>query len=141
VATRPPILDVYVFPLEIGATWVYSVTLDYEEGGEIHHWTGPITQTITSSSQRNAAWVFLAEETRGHPLHVHPYGRQRRYVAIDNRVYELSGPRPIEPLIRGDGQGYDDALRYVWPMRVGDRWGDSERIEQGLAGYTWDVKE
>jgi hypothetical protein len=138
-ATRPPILD--VFPLEMDATWGYSVTLDYEEGGEIHHWTGPVTQTITSSSQRNAAWIFLAEESGGHPLRAHPYDRQRHYVAIENRVYELSGPRPVEPLIHSDGQGYDDALRYVWPMRVGDRWGDPERIEQGLPGYTWDVKE
>jgi hypothetical protein len=39
----PAILDVY--PLAVGTTWVYSVTLDEEVIG---HWTGRVTETVTA---------------------------------------------------------------------------------------------
>jgi len=137
-APRPALRD--VFPLTVDATWVYSVTLDYAEGGQLRHWTGTITETVSAATERAGAWVFLVQETGRHPFHTRPEERVFRYVVMGDRLYRLAGGRRTEPLIRSGGAGYEDALFLRWPMQVGDRWGDPERIAQGLPGYTWEVE-
>lgn len=126
-------------PLTIGASWTYSVTLDYgEEDGSIH-WSNLITETIAAGVQRENAQVLLVLETGRHPLHTLSQDRRYRYIIMGDRVYQLAGNEFTTPLIQAGGEGHENALRYVWPIYVGDRWGDPERIANETQGYTWEV--
>ena len=90
-ATRPAILD--VFPLSVGATWVYSVTVDDVVE---YHWTGLVTETITAGKPQGAGWIFQSD-VQGHPFRSQPTGRLQFYVAQEGRVYKVPGNRdPIE---------------------------------------------
>jgi hypothetical protein len=73
LAARPAILD--VFPLSIGATWVYSVTVDDVVE---YHWTGPVTETITAGKPQGLGWIFQSD-VQGHPFRTQPVDRSQFY--------------------------------------------------------------
>jgi hypothetical protein len=57
ITATPAILDVY--PLAVGTTWVYSVTLDEDVIG---HWTGRVTETVTAVEQQGEGLTFRCHE-------------------------------------------------------------------------------
>ena len=132
---RPTILD--VFPLAVGTTWVYSVTLDTILKDQAIHWTGVVTETITEASQQGNGWIFRAE-TQGHPLQEEqPSERVQYYVALGNRLYRLlSGALSIS-VIEKNGQEYEWNQILTWPLEVGQQWGTPEFLARGDGWYVW----
>ena len=126
-------------PLAIGNSWAYSVTLDYAEGGETLSWSGLVTETVVAGSSRDDAQVFLIEETGNHPLHSQADARKYRYVVLDDRVYQLPSTQLTTPLIQADGKGYEDALRFLWPMPEGEQWRLIESDDE--PSHAWEVIE
>lgn len=121
------------FPLFIGSTWTYSVTVNYPGDGARIAWSDLITETIVAGTKRGNAQVFLVQETGAHPERRVPNERRFRYVLIDNRIYQLPGNSLTTPLIQARGVGFEEALRYVWPMTVGDQWSGEEPAGEGSA--------
>lgn len=134
VTATPAILDVY--PLAVGTTWVYSVTLDENVIG---HWTGPVTETVTSVEQQGQGLIFRAELDTQHPLLVQPRERVRYYVALDDRLYRLASQQSLSAVIAHDGEGNEAAQIMTWPLEIGQRWGEPEMMARGDSGYVWQV--
>ncbi len=134
VTAMPAILDVY--PLAVGTTWVYSVTLDENVIG---HWTGPVTETVTSVEQQGEGLIFRAELDTEHPLLVQPRERRRCYVALDDRLYRLAGQQNSSAVITHDGEGNESAQILTWPLEIGQQWGEPEMLARGDSGYVWQV--
>lgn len=135
---RPPILDAW--PLRQGAAWVYSVTLDYAQGTGVTHWTGAITETITSAMQQDSGWVFDFQ-IEGHPLRTDEQGNQQgQYVALGNRLYKWFGHQETSRLIAQQGQGFEDNQVLVVPLASGQVWGAPQHLVRGDGLYFWHVQ-
>jgi hypothetical protein len=134
---RPAILD--VFPLEADAIWVYSTTVDYEEGGQPIHWTGLITETVISLTVQGNDWLFGAE-LQGHPVRNTSEDRIRHYVALDDRLYQLAGAEDPLAIVAADGQGFEWSQVLTWPLEVEQQWGDLDMLARGDGWYVWRVE-
>ena len=133
-AARPAI---QVFPLSVGATWVYSVTID--DVVELH-WTGLVTETITSSQPQGDGTVFQSE-LQGHPFRSQPGDRLLSYVAQNGRVYKVPGDRDPMEFVATEGQSFGASRILVWPLSIGQKWGPPEFLarEDGRY-YIWRVE-
>lgn len=145
-AGEPPVLA--LIPLRAGATWVYSVTLDTQEGYRPVHWTGVITETVTEA-RRTAetvgnGWVFRVSRTGALPLDAPPHEPTFFYVALGGWLYQLfdaeDAPDQIRELIATQGQGFEAERIAAWPMTVGQTWGDPELISIEGSAYRWLVE-
>jgi len=134
-AARPAILD--VFPLSVGATWIYSVTLD--DVVEFH-WTGLVTETITAGKTQGAAWIFQSD-LQGHPFRSQPMDRLQSYVALDHRVYKVPGDRDPMEFVATEGQSFGVSQILTWPLGVGQKWGPAEFLARDDGRYyIWRVE-
>jgi hypothetical protein len=132
-ATRPAILD--AFPLSVGATWVYSVTVDDVVE---YHWTGLVTETITASKSQSTGWIFQSD-VQGHPFRTQPIDRSRSYVVLDEHVYEVPGDRDPMGYVATEGQSFGVSQILIWPLSVGQKWGPAEFLVRGDV-YVWRVE-
>jgi hypothetical protein len=120
--------------LSVGATWVYSVTVD--DVVEFH-WTGLVTETVTSGKPQGDTWFFQSN-VQGHPFRTQPMDRSQSYVVRDGRVYKVPSDRdPIE-FIATEGQSFGFSQILAWPLSVGQKWGPAEFLARGDT-YVWRV--
>ncbi len=134
----PNILD--AFPLRQGASWVYNVTLDYAQGTDVVHWTGTISETITSARQQGSGWV-LHSQIQGHPLYTAAKGNQERaYIALANRLYRWASGQDASALIMQGGQGFEGYQYLEFPLAIGKEWGDAQSVARGDGWYVWHVE-
>lgn len=145
-AGEPVILA--LIPLRDGATWVYSVTLDYQDGYRPVRWTGVITETITAA-QRTAETIgngriFRAERAGAFPLETPPHEPTFFYVALGGWLYQIfdaeDSPDQIRDLIEAQGRGFEAERIAAWPMTVGQTWGDPDLISVEGTTYRWLVE-
>ncbi len=134
---HPSILD--VFPLGMGATWVFRVTLDYAEGHDVIHWTGNVTETITRAVQQDDAWLFDMQVT-GHPL-FNSENRRVEWIALDDRLYQWHGPFDASTIFVQNGHIIKGEERVSWPLQVGQQWGDPQFLARGDGMYVWRVDD
>ena len=132
-ATRPAILD--IFPLSVGATWVYSITVDDVVE---YHWMGPVTETITAGQPQGAGWIFQSD-VQGHPFRTQPVDRSQYYVVQDERVYKVPGDRNPTEYVATEGQSFGFSQILVWPFSIGQKWGPAEFLARGDM-YVWRVE-
>ena len=132
-AAHPAILD--IFPLSVGATWVYSVTVDDVVE---YHWMGPVTETITAGKPQGLGWVFQSD-VQGHPFRSQPMDRLQFYVAQEGRVYKVPGNRDPMEYVATEGQSFGVSQILVWPLSVGQKWGPAEFLARGDV-YVWRVE-
>jgi hypothetical protein len=135
---EPPVLA--LIPLALGASWTYSVTLDYQAGFSVAHWSGVVTETLSEATRQGDAQVFRAETTGALPLDTPPYEALRYYVALDETLYHLFESLDPAELIRAQGKGFEGEQIAKWPLRVGQTWGDPDL--GGIHGtmYRWVVE-
>jgi hypothetical protein len=127
-AASLPILQDY--PLEVGATWVYSVTFvggRLNEDGEFQEdrWSGFITETIVSGGEVADGLVFTATL------------QQSDHYRLDDRVYKVTRDSV-----------YRDGLEILrLPLQVEQEWFPFGKELEELRGdaapgwYTWRVYE
>jgi len=132
-AARPAILD--VFPLSVGATWVYSVTVDDVME---YHWAGPVTETITAGKPQGLGWIFQSD-VQGHPFRTQPVDRSQSYVVQNEHVYKVLGDRDPVEYVATEGQSFGVSQILVWPLSVGQKWGPAEFLARGDV-YVWRVE-
>lgn len=141
-AGEPAILA--LMPLRAGATWVYSVTLDTQDGYRPIRWTGVVTETITDARREGNSRVFRAERAGAFPLETPPHEPTHFYVALGGWLYQLfdteDSPDQIRDLIAARGRGFESERIAAWPMTVGQTWGDPELISVEGAAYRWLVE-
>lgn len=129
-----------LYPLSLGATWVYSATIDYQENSHLLHWSGTITETITNVSLQGDARIFEAEKIATPAVNSN-WIRPRRYVLMADRLFDLSRDHDLDKLVAARGQGFDGVLALMWPLTVGQRWGDAQFMARGDGWYVWQVEE
>jgi hypothetical protein len=141
-AGEPAILA--LIPLRAGATWVYSVTLEYQEGYRPVHWTGIVTETITAARREGNGRVFRAERAGAFPLNTPPHEPTFFYVALGGWLYQIfdteDAPDQIHDLVEAAGQGFESERIATWPMTIGQTWGDPELISIEGSAYRWLVE-
>jgi hypothetical protein len=134
---RTVVLD--IFPLAIGSTWIYSVTLDYAEGESVIHWAGAVTETVAVVNQQGDAWVFRIErqtEPDGIPFVLWAGD----YVAQNNRLYRLVERNDsLATLIAQHGEGFEWDQILAWPLATWRQWGPAEYLSRGDGLYVWVV--
>lgn len=130
---RLAILDAW--PLAVGTTWVYSVTVDEAALG---HWTGLVTETITAADRREGAWVFQSE-LQGHPLMARSGTRLQWYLVLDGRVYMLLRKQDVDTFMVTNSQGFEANQVLAWPLQEGQQWGRPEFLARGDGMYVWRV--
>jgi|GEM_PF-2691433 len=117
----PPPAILEVFPLGLGHTWVYSVTVAESLLGE---WAGVITQTVTAVHAEEGGWLFRLE-TLGHPLK-QGLAASVYYAAVDNRLYRSSSYEYAATVVAREGIGDEGLLQLTWPLAVGEHWGAAD---------------
>ncbi|MGB0385084.1 MAG: hypothetical protein ACPGWR_09700 [Ardenticatenaceae bacterium] len=131
------------FPLAVGSTWVYNVTVhDYsiEAEGTITE-SGLVTEKITQVGQQGEGWIFQAE-MEGLLLSQWLGARHQSYILIDKRLYNwLKVEGDWRELISSQGKGYESKQMLTWPLEVGQEWGDPEKVAAGEKRHTWFVSQ
>jgi hypothetical protein len=137
---EPSVLE--LVPLGLGASWVYSVTLNTQgdKDNAPLHWTGVLTETITDVQRMENAWVFRSETTGQMPLDTPPHEAIQFYVPLGGRLYRLSESLDPLELIGTGGQGFEGERIVTWPLRVGQTWTDPNLVAEGGPPYTWLVE-
>ncbi len=132
----PSVLE--VFPLRLGATWVYSVTVDYDWNQKPARWTGTVTETVSSMAERGDARVFDVQLLGPPPDLSSWLFAINRYVARGNRVYRLTSWDNLDQFL-GREQGGSLSQVIEWPLRVGQQWGGAEDLARGDGYLVWRV--
>lgn len=124
--TQPAVLE--GFPLEVGVTWVYSVslawgTLDQNGKYELVSESGVVTETITSKQPQGQALIFKATYQQSLPTKLSDDELDTEYKVIGNSVFVRKR----------------EMLR--WPLVVGQEWSPwTPSIEGASPGtYVWRV--
>lgn len=137
---EPSVLE--LVPLGPGASWVYSVTLNYP-GDEEHaalHWTGIVTETITDVWRVLNAWSYRSETTGLPSLERPPHEAVQIYVPLGGRLYLLSESLDPTEMIEAGGQGYEGERVVTWPLAVGQTWADPNLAADAGPPYYWLVE-
>jgi hypothetical protein len=137
---EPSVLE--LVPLGLGASWVYSVTLNYpgdEENAPLH-WTGTVTETITDVQRVLNAWTYRSETTGQPPLESPPHEAVQIYVPLGGRLYLLSESLDPTEMIEAGGQGYEGERVVTWPLTVGQTWTDPNLAADEGPPYYWLVE-
>ncbi len=128
-----------VFPLRQGASWSYDVTLDYAQGGQAIHWSGSVTDTVTSERREGNAFIFRVE-TFGHPLRTDESDNRVRWeIAVEDRLYELQGSSDTRVTELAQGKGNEGEIAVQLPLEVGQMWGAPQYMKRGDEEYVWRV--
>jgi hypothetical protein len=137
---EPSVLE--LVPLGLGASWVYSVTLNNpgdEENAPLH-WTGTVTETITDVQRVLNAWTYRSETTGQPPLESPPHEAVQIYVPLGGRLYLLSESLDPTEMIEAGGQGYEGERVVTWPLAVGQTWTDPNLAADEGPPYYWLVE-
>jgi hypothetical protein len=135
---EPSVLE--LVPLGLGASWVYSVTLDMPgEQGSLH-WSATLTETITEVRRVQDAWVYRSETTGQLPSESPPHEPVQIYVPLGGRLYQLSESLDPLAMIEAGGQGFEGERIVTWPLVVGQTWTDPNLGAEGGPPYYWRVE-
>lgn len=127
-----------VWPLHIGATWIYSATLEYSpDGRNTIRLEGTITRTIVSQDtvQDVPVWSMVTE---GFPLD-RPETTQSGLVTLRNRVYALPEGLDAAAVLTQAGSGFESNILIDLPLTVGKKWGEPQQLARGDNAYVWRV--
>jgi len=137
---EPSVLE--LVPLGLGASWVYSVTLNYpgdEENAPLH-WTGTVTETITDVQRVLNAWTYRSETSGQPPLESPPHEAVQLLVPLGGRLYQLSESLDPAEMIEAGGQGFEGERVVTWPLAVGQTWTDPNLAADEGPPYYWLVE-
>ena len=137
---EPSVME--LVPLGLGASWVYSVTLNYpgDEENAALHWSGVVTETITDVQRVLNAWTYRSETTGQPALESPPHEAVQIYVPLGGRLYLLSESLDPAEMIEAGGQGYEGERVVTWPLTVGQTWTDPNLAADEGPPYYWLVE-
>lgn len=119
------------YPLTAGSRWVYRVdTLQRVEGSWLRT-SALVTETVAASVEKEDA-RFVSLQREGAFGHLESAGAG--LVVRDGRVIPLPAYYSADELLVSD-ELQAQFVRYIWPMQVGDRWG-----EAGPDRTAWEVR-
>jgi len=122
------------YPLAVGKQWVYRVETVQRVEGWWWRASALVTETVTSvTEQKGAQFVALQREgAQGMALPL--LDSPSELVLMDGRLMSVPAGYAGEALLASD-ELQAQSLRFIWPMQVGDRWGQA-----GPDRMTWEVR-
>lgn len=121
------------YPLKVGGQWVYRVDTTQQVEGWWLRLSALVTETVTSiTEQEEAQFVSLRRESAERlPT---PLTSSAELVLLDGRLMSMPAEYSSDTLLASD-ELQAQFLRYIWPLQVGDRWGQA-----GPDQMEWEVR-
>ncbi len=134
---QPSVLG--VFPLGLGTTWVYSVTLNYDRNNSSLRWTDTVTETVTDVTHQGDARIFSTVMKGPRPPTSGIWHQTHKYIANGNRIFYLRPWESADPFVSPTVPGSWSQI-IVWPLQVGQQWGPPEFLARADGYYVWRVE-